>query len=197
MSKEKTRRLFLGIDLPEPLRHELAEKTAWMSEFPDFLKIVFPQNFHSTLFFIGGVSEVQSREIQCCLKEKTKSSSELPMQFSMTLGSWGAFPSKKKPQVFWISAEPEPQLAALAQFCTNVLSQFKLPTPAQPFRPHITVARAKKLLMDKTILDRWNSMASWQSGRAEAVSSFVLFESHLVPQAPKYIKLAQFSLISN
>jgi 2'-5' RNA ligase len=56
----------------------------------------------------------------------------------------GAFPTPKRPRVFWAGVAPDPAIELLADRVEKVFAPLGFPTEARAFRPHLTLGRAAR-----------------------------------------------------
>src|SRR5271157_5147054 len=102
-------RVFIAIDLPEPLRAALAEaQLAFRSACRD-ARWTRPEGIHLTLKFLGEISDAQTKQVVEGLAQIG------PFKpFSVEVKGFGFFPEAHRPRVFWAGVAAPPVLAELA-----------------------------------------------------------------------------------
>jgi len=127
-------RLFVAIEIPEPIKDDLMKLT---KELPVARWVPAEQN-HLTLRFIGEVGPQAFAEI------KTALSSLRFGRFSLALGGVGHFPPGRHPRVLWVGVEPNPALIELQMDVELALVGTGIAPEERPFAPHLTIARLKE-----------------------------------------------------
>jgi RNA 2',3'-cyclic 3'-phosphodiesterase len=171
-------RLFVAIDLPEPLKAALAALRS--AALP--ARWSAPEKFHLTLRFIGEVDEARVAEIDTALR-----GIDAP-RFALTLAGVGHF----RRQVLWVGVESAPPLLALQAEVERALQRAGLPGERGRYVPHVKLARL-----------RWPGggrlrafLAEHGHFRAEpfAVDRFVLYESRLARDGATHRRRAEYGL---
>ncbi|MCU0512293.1 MAG: RNA 2',3'-cyclic phosphodiesterase [Anaerolineae bacterium] len=176
-------RLFVAIDLPAPvktqlaaLQHDLAG-AAWMT----------PAQMHLTLHFIGEVSEDAAEQIAGALKQVNAPA------FTLAVQGTGTYPPEGKARVLWAGLPHHEALLALYQATGSALQQTGYQPDSRPYSPHITLARFKEPPSPLTLrryLDTHRHFAS----EPFPVEQFVLYRSTLTPGGAFYSLLHRFPL---
>lgn len=178
-------RAFVGLALPEGHRQALAGYLArCVREAPDF-RWVGAESTHLTLRFLGAISEESLDRLSAGLRAVKAA------PFQARLGPLGWFGGRARTRVIWLGlSEGVEPAAALAAECEGVAQAAGLPPEPRPFRPHVTLARARPRegarlpdLPPAPSLDAW------------LLEDFVLYESR--PRGgspPEYIPLERFGL---
>ncbi len=171
-------RCFIAVPIGDSLRQALAEVVASWGDRG--LRWTDPANWHLTVAFLGPTDPARVATIEAAMEKVA--SAHGPMHLST--GGLGAFPSRERARVLWYGVEdPAGELAALAR---DLHSELGLEV-AGPYRPHLTLARARRdpvnlapLLADASapdgelVIDRLNFMRSHLGGgpaRYELVGS--------------------------
>jgi len=164
-------RLFVAIDLPEPLKIALSgichgiPGVRWLP----------PAQLHLTLSFIGEVEDCMFQAIR-----STLSGSGLPPA-SCRLRGIGCFPAKGRPRVIWAGVDDDGAgLTAMHAQVEQDLRRLGISPEERPFTPHITLARLKEPPRE-SVAAFLTRNAEFQGGPF-AVSAFHLYSSHLTPQ---------------
>jgi RNA 2',3'-cyclic 3'-phosphodiesterase len=168
-------RLFIAIDLPEPIKMGLADLC---SGLPD-AKWIKHEQMHLTLHFIGDVDESGFAAIKSALTGVAAPT------FTMHLEGVGQFPTKGKPRVLWVGVKAPPLLADLYQNILSSLTALSLPPPDHPFSPHITLARFKTPPPTESIRPFFAQHATFKT-ESFLITEFILFSSTLTPRGSVY-----------
>ena len=168
-------RLFVAIDLPDPVKDRLTE----MSRGVPGAKWVGRNQLHLTLRFIGEVEMPKFQEIKSALKGISA------QPFSMTLQGVGRFPPKRAPRVLWVGMAAQPALFQLQRDIERALNGIGFTPEARPFEAHITLARLKTP-PPPDVVERFLEQHADFKTEAIAVDNFILYSSVLAPQGPTY-----------
>jgi RNA 2',3'-cyclic 3'-phosphodiesterase len=178
-------RCFVAVRLPARLRRELR---AWVDEVrgdgtleADW-RWVDPEGWHITLAFLGSTSPESVPGVTDHLVRALAGQAG----FLVAAGGFGAFPGHSRARVLWYAIQdPDRRLAELARLVRVTTRTDE----AAPFRPHVTLARAR---------DRHG--ASLPSAPHEPpagevpIDTIVLMRSHLGSGPARYEVLAAFPL---
>ena len=150
-------------------------------------KPVKSKNFHFTLQFLGEISEETKYKIIQALHTIEFSS------FSITLKGVGAFPKLKFPRVIWIGTDKNGgnMLIQLSKKVEKVMEPLGFFSD-KPFKPHITIFRIKKKIVD--ITDELESQKVIDFGIQE-IFSIKLKKSELTSSGPIYSDLTEVQAI--
>jgi 2'-5' RNA ligase len=124
-------RLFVAIDLPEPLRQQLALLCAGVPG----AKWVKPEQMHLTLRFIGEVDNAVFADIASALGAIAAPPFELQLA---GVGTWG---DRRKAHVLWVGVKPSPGLMHLRAKIESALVRLGIEPDRRKFAPHVTLAR--------------------------------------------------------
>ena len=133
-------RLFVAVNLPEHERRAVFDATAPLRHGDLPVKWVQPAGLHVTMKFLGDVPEDRAAPIGAALDAAVRAA----RPFEVMLGGIGAFPSSARPRVIWLGVEIHPALELLANDVEKALGPFGFEAELRPFRPHITIGRAKQ-----------------------------------------------------
>lgn len=128
---------FLAIPIPDRLKQQLADGAENRKEQYKFKSWVFPQDYHITLHFLGGISSEQLDGINHVLPGFLKSRSP----FELRVTHYGIFGETKAPRVFWAGLEQVPAMYDLQEKMGEALSGVGVEIERRPYSPHITLAR--------------------------------------------------------
>jgi 2'-5' RNA ligase len=177
-------RLFAGIELPADIRTAIEVATAPLRTSIPRFRWVPHENVHLTLVFIGWIDAIEVEPTVAALDRSVTSVAP----FTARLGGAGRFPERGKARVLWVGfAEGVDALADLAERARAGVADRV--TDARPFRPHVTVARARQPArvaagaLDIPPLDRDVS-----------IDAVTVFRSHLGSPHPRYEPIARLGL---
>jgi len=174
-------RLFVAIRPPEAIRDRLIDA---MEDSPE-LRWVGDEQLHLTLRFIGEVERPLADDIALAL---TRIRSD---RFELRVTGVGIF-ERRSGGTLWAGIEPKQPLAALAAKVERACVAAGLEPEHRAFHPHITLARFNRASATaaQAFLERTRALAS----PPFAVTSFILYESHLSRHGPHYEEVAEFLL---
>lgn len=164
------------------LRDDLARtRTRW----PE-LSWVPSERWHVTVAFLGDVDEARRTALEGALTPLGATS-----QMSLAVSGAGWFPNARRARILWAGITGDvDELTGLARQTSRAASRVIGPSAERAFRPHITVARARRPFADGAEVE--NGLAGLQ-GDPFSVREFVLMRSHLGP-TPRYEPLAVWPL---
>jgi RNA 2',3'-cyclic 3'-phosphodiesterase len=192
-------RIFIGIDLSDEVRANLARFLEGVRGFAPDVRWVQPESLHVTLKFIGEQKPERVETIRERLRQIKGPALEI------RFAGHGYFPTANAPRVFWIGIQAGPELAALAGNIDTAVTELGIPGEHRPFSPHLTLARAgggsgspKWQKRDGpnssfAVLKRLASMEDLDFGSMTA-RDFILYQSQLSPKGSRYTKLERFPL---
>lgn len=187
-------RLFVALDLPDPVREALRSFQAALKRAAGAasreVKWVDPASVHLTLQFLGWVPEERRAAIEAALANAAAEASPLELRLSGA----GAFPTPARPRVLWagVAGDLEP-LRALVRGLGQGFAPLGHPPEARPFSPHLTLGRARDPRGSRALapaLARAGPLAPERWRCAEAL----LFRSHLSPSGARYEPLLRAPL---
>ncbi len=135
-------RLFVGLDLPWPLRQRIVALAG--SGIPG-ARWVPPENYHLTLRFIGEVPGYRAEEIDLAL------SALRARQFALTLSGLGTFAKGGRSSALWVGVERNPQLDHLQNKIETALQRCGLEPERRRFQPHVSLARLDNVADGKLV----------------------------------------------
>lgn len=180
----KRLRLFVAVEVPEPVRDLVAGAIAPWRELYPRAKWVPQQNQHVTMKFLGAAWPRLVEWIEEAVGEVARGAEP----FESRVRGLGAFPSARLARVLWTGLEdPGGRLAAIAAGLDGALSR-EFEPEKRPFAAHLTVAR-----FDPPVALDGLEAAELQSDPFP-VDRLILFRSHLQRPAPRYEPLGEFPL---
>ena len=173
-------RAFLALPLAEAFQSEVSpviEK--WVREFPS-VRWVKPAEIHVTIHFFGTLE----KEAVARVNELVRPLAEECAPFEIFLNGTGAFPSARRPRVFWMGIEGEVEpLKTLHAGIRRALSGGGFPVEERAFSPHLTVGRIR---VGEGATERFPIHLDFPATRPRRMERIVLFESHLTPAGAHY-----------
>ena len=140
---------------------------------------------HVTLRFIGEVERPLAEDIATALGTIRSP--------AVDLGLHGVgFFDQGRQGVLFARAIPRDPLEALHKKVDRALTAAGLQPERRAFLPHITLARRRRTGADPSA---WLETHAALAAESEAVSEFILYESHLGRDGPHYEAVANFALV--
>jgi 2'-5' RNA ligase len=164
-------RLFVAV-VPPP--DEVARLEAEIGARDERLRWVPLEQWHLTLVFCGEVAESVVPE----LRERLARAAARTDAFSLALARGGSFPRQAaRARVLWVGvAGDTATLSRLADRCSAAARRCGIDVEDRPFRPHLTLARARRDSVDaRDHVARLSSYAGqqWQVSTIRLVHSTV------------------------
>jgi len=178
-------RTFIAIELPEQIKHRLAELQTKLKESNTDVKWVNPENIHLTLKFLGEIDAVKSNQI---IKVITEISSSFT-PFQVSLANIGAFPKIEFARVIWVAIDTgNKEVKLLAQQLEERLDKLGIPKEDRPFSSHITIGRVRSgKNSDKLAKSLKESEDYFRKENIEfTATGITLFKSTLSSSGPSY-----------
>lgn len=167
-------RLFVALDLPWPLRENLARLGFGMPG----VRWVPPDNMHLTLRFIGEVPNWRAEEIDLALNAIKG------RVFPLVLTGVGVFEKAGRVTALWAGIERSPQLEHLQTKIETALQRAGLEAERRRFTPHVTLARLDQPASEK--ITRFVQGNNLFRSEAFQVEHFTLFSSQLGKEGSVY-----------
>ena len=169
-----TKRLFVGLEIPESSRATLAELDTGIAG----MRWLPPSNYHLTLSFLGQVNQEHEDDLRDALADVKVSPFFLPIIGLDTFG--GA-----KPSVLWAGVgTAHPHLFALHKQVQDAVLRAGLEPELKSFHPHITVARARDL--KRAALEPFLRRHKETEFGLWRVNGLTLFSSRVSPEGSSY-----------
>jgi 2'-5' RNA ligase len=182
-------RLFLAVDLPEPIRESLGAVIEELRREVRDVRWARPEALHITLKFLGEVEEGRVAEISDRIAE---AAALAPGGSTIHLEGVRMIGDKRRPRMVWAGVrEEDGALGRLQREVERACTRLGFPAESRPYTPHLTLSRLKA---------RSATLAGAVASRARiAIGSFpvhscALFQSHLHPQGARYVCLQEFPL---
>lgn len=174
-------RLFVAVDVEEMLKERIDPVLLKLSVLQG-VKIVERENLHTTLFFLGEVSESEVKNVILALSKVRFA------PFEVNLRRVGKFPEKGDARVVWIGIEDGGNLTKLAEKVYEELKKLGFKRD-KDFVAHVTVARVKR--RNKEVEKIVKEFENADFGKM-VVENFKLKQSILKPSGPVYRNVEVF-----
>ncbi|MDQ7030975.1 MAG: RNA 2',3'-cyclic phosphodiesterase [Ardenticatenia bacterium] len=191
-----TVRVFVAVDVPEPVKAHLADVQQRLRRQPAtaVVRWVEPRLGHVTVKFLGDVEVGRLPAVTEALAQVARSN----RPFVTALGELGAFPNVTRPRVLWLGVADERRaFRRLARTVDRALVALGF-APAQrgPFVPHITLGRVRRraTAAERRALGDLVGRVEVPTGINLAVDHIVLMRSVLTPTGPVYTPLSRHIL---
>ncbi len=179
-------RLFIAIPLADSVVAELSRLTGRLRSNSAALRWPAPESWHITLQFLGNTNEEQYgcligrlAELHC---------PAVPIQ----LGEPSIF---DRAGIFYAGVELTPQLVALERRVVAATALCGFEPESRPYRPHITLARAKAGNRARELCGLMASVPARIRFSRFTALEFLLYESHLSPSGSTYEVRCRFPLV--
>ena len=155
-----------------------------------FMRWVRPESVHLTLRFWGDL-KADAVPAVC---EGLQRAAQASAPFLAAVRGLGCFPSTDRPRVLWMGlVDPQRQLLHLRQRIDESLAAVGVTAEEKPFRPHLTVARARRA-PGRGKLDAFLESHKNQTFGHVAVSGYHLMRSDLSGKGAVHTRLHSFPL---
>lgn len=175
-------RLFVAINLPDPLRQSLWAASAPLREAGYPVRWVQLDGLHLTLKFLGEVEPTGEAEIVYAVQSAVRGAKP----FTIALDGYGAFPSIARPRVLWIGCEAAPPLELLQHRVEQAFAEIGYPVEGRPFHPHLTLGRARRDARPRDFAGLHRTLAALEAPGELVVASVDLMESVLRASGARY-----------
>jgi len=157
-------------------------------DFSSSLKIVSPKNIHITYSFLGDILDEKDIPFLKRIIDKFRGLEKINFQSK----SIGFFPSPHKPRVIWVDCDEysSRKLIEIHTLIRKELASNRIYTDDN-FKPHITLARVKKLLFNEEI----KKISDIKIDLKGSIKNIVLFNSNLMPKGPIYEKIYEVDFV--
>ena len=155
-----------------------------------YMRWVRPESVHLTLRFWG---DLHSDAVPAVC-EGLQRAAQASVPFLAAAKGLGCFPNTDRPRVLWMGLEdPQQQLLRLRRRIDEYLAALGVPAEEKPFRPHLTLARARNA-PGREKLDAFLESHKNQTFGRVAVSGFHLMRSDLTAKGALHTRLRSFPL---
>ncbi|WP_377643700.1 RNA 2',3'-cyclic phosphodiesterase [Oryzobacter terrae] len=182
-------RLFVSVDLPEPVAEDLDDVLDVRREAGADLRWSAAHQWHVTLAFMGAAPERVVED----LVEGVGAAVSRAAPLSLSLSGGGCFPDVTRARVLWAGIEGGEALAPLARSVRSACSVVGAAPEGGPFLPHVTLARVARPLD----ASRWVRVLDGYRGPSWTVEDVTVVASHLPRERghrPRHEVLARLPL---
>lgn len=183
-------RLFVALEIPEPVRREVARRMAGVRDRLPRARWVDPDNIHLTLLFLGETPEDRVP----VLSEKLREAFARHPPVTVRLSEGGTFPPKRPARVAWVGLEAPEELAAVqADAVAAAVEAVGFQPEDRPFRPHVTLARCDPN-WPRDAIGKFTTAFPGEIGPPFTVDRGVLMSSKLSPKGSRYSVVEAFPM---
>lgn len=181
-------RAFLALEIPDPIRSQLALKQEEVRHELPRARWTRPQGWHLTLKFLDEVDRPVLAGLGAELALRVRGLGMV----SVKLEKSGFFPSSMRPRVAWVggTADGAENVVAVVEEAAEIVG---FPRERRPWSVHLTQARLK-MQWPKAAVDRFLGWGDNLDLSAFICREVVLFSSDLQPGGAVYTALERFSL---
>jgi 2'-5' RNA ligase len=182
-------RAFVAIDVSDRVRAQIGELLAKLKkERESGVRWVRPEVMHLTLAFLGEVKpdfiESSKRQLEQVVPQFR--------QFETRMAGLGAFPTPSRARVVWVGMEHgKAELCRVQAAVAQALKRIGFQPERRPFSPHLTLGRLREPGDVSPVV-----VTPFES-EPFAIDRLILFRSVLRPEAPEYVRLAEFPFPAN
>jgi len=179
-------RLFVALPLAPPVEPPLGRLLARLREDRgDAVRWVAPATVHLTLVFLGDTPRARIPALEPAL---TAAGAAAP-PLELTVGEPGGFPDAGRARVLWLGVEESAPLQRVHATLGAALRGAGFRVPDEPFRPHLTLGRARHapVALDEPLRARLAPLR----GLAWTAGALHLYESRPGPGGPSHTVLAR------
>lgn len=186
-------RLFIGLPIEKSIVDKLKNPLEKLKNQTGKIKTVPPENLHITIKFLGDTDEETKISLIKRLPEALSGFSAIPYQAR----GFGAFPSLKKPTIFWCGLRTDLDILTSLQKIEMLSKELGFPAEEKKFRPHITLGRIRRdKKISPEIIDYLAKNRDMEFGSA-FFDKVILFKSDLTSAGPRYSELITCRLKHN
>ena len=185
-----TFRAFIAIELPDEISAFIRKIQEGLRSYGFKARWVRPENIHLTLKFLGDINKEDIKKAGDAIISAAGENA------SMSLGAKGIgfFPGVKRSRVIWTGiAGQTRELADLQKTLDGKLETIGFPKEKRPFKGHLTIARIKRKIDARRLIDAMKEFGRFES-KTFIANEVVLFKSELKPSGAVYTKLMSATL---
>ena len=185
-----TIRAFIAIELPDEITAFIHKIQEGLRSYGFKARWVRPENIHLTLKFLGDINNEDIKKAGDAIISAAGENA------SMSLGAKGIgfFPGVKRSRVIWTGiAGQTKELTDLQKTLDGKLDTVGFPKEKRPFKGHLTIARIKRKIDARRLVDAMKEFGRFES-KTFIADEVVLFKSELKPSGAVYSKLMSAAL---
>lgn len=186
-------RVFVAVDIGDITRRALADLQKKLQGQVDIKKSdakwVRPENVHLTLKFLGEIKDEEAVEVCKAIKDTASRNKG----FQLDVESLGYF-GRKSARILWVGCgRGSSELGSLQKQIEYSLSGLGFPEEKRLFSGHLTLCRIRNPKAGLKLADISRVYKDVKVGTI-SVKSVCVYQSHLQPSGPVYIKLGDYQL---
>ena len=175
-------RAFIAMPLCKATLDDIALAQQRLNKKIKGIRITATRNIHLTLHFFGQIAP----KLAMAVMERVENRVSELQAFKLHIQGLGAFPASGRARVLWLGiSQGEEGVRNIAHIVMDAVDAQGLQREHKPFKPHITIARAKKRPVDIQDLEMNLNLSPCLMDRV------VLFQSRLTPRGPVYTALKE------
>lgn len=187
-------RVFLAIEIPEPVRDALSGPLESLKPLSEAIRINPVERMHLTLHFLGHLPAPVVEQLGLALAPVVMRH----RRFGVIAQGVGAFPAIARPRVLWagITGADLARLNALQAELGDALRTASVSREGERFHPHLTLGRVRRPLKppERPLLRDWTVRWGAPIFGEVPVNTVRLMRSQLGGGPPRYTTLATFDL---
>lgn len=192
---EESIRTFVAVELDDLLRRKIADVRTQLERdrAARYVKWVAVDSIHITLKFLGDVESGKLSELQRAIA----TACEGTPPFTLTLVGVGTFPNTRRPNIVWVGAEGQIEIATrLAERINDACAVHGYAREARPFTPHLTIGRVKRDASpnDRRFIGEMIDRAQVEKLGELRVDHVSVMKSELRPTGSVYTRLMEIRL---
>ncbi len=200
MAKERLKspraRLFIALDLPEPVRQGIAVWGRKALADPA-LRPVAPESLHITLAFLGWKAEKEIPRLAGIVQDPRSIEVVAGGAPSIELSDPVPRPERGRPRLFALPADSSGAIALQAALRERLVAARLYEPEKRPFWPHVTVARVRREERGSkrpALVSKLPGAVPQALLQPAVCRRMTLYRSELQPQGAQYTPLAQVEL---
>lgn len=188
-------RTFVALELDLAARRALGSLQSKLKQElgVNAVRWVAPENIHITLKFLGDIVRTEIPALEQAIAETSVGVSPFELRFSGV----GAFPNANRPNVIWVGAQGDLEMAAALagkiEIACRALGYLR---EEHPFEPHLTLGRIKRDsgARERAEIARMIAAAPTREVGSCTFTSVSVMKSELRPTGSVYSQLAVIKL---
>ena len=178
-------RLFVAVDVPEPLCVFAAQLSGRLKNTGAAIKSIPAGNMHLTLHFLG---EVPVQKLALVKSALNSAAANAP--FALEPSGLGYFGGKDEPHIIWLGLQQGAvELAELHKIVGDRLAAAGFALDERPFTAHLTLGRVKGPIGREELAALLKKTAVLSGAPVCAAETATLYESNRSPSGPQYVAL--------
>lgn len=185
--QQESLRLFMALVPPHSIRTNMRSFQEEVKEQLGGVKWVASRKLHITLKFLGDVPENKLSRVRDIARDVTEDFQPMEVVFQ----SFGSFPERGTPSVFWAGCSESEALKSLHEQFNERLTEVGVEKETRSFHPHVTLGRVK----DRSSLGPWKNVLQKEEDRNFGKHRFRevhLIQSTLTPEGAQYSTVDRF-----